>query len=316
MNDIRTICCIGTGTMGPSMAAIFALAGYEVRMFGRTAAGVDRGFRGVGACLQSCREHGLVAPEELPAVAARIKGTTSLAEAAADADFVMESAVEDLTVKRQVFAAVEGLCPDRAILATNTSGLSPTAIAAGLDRPEKFVAVHFMNPPHLMAAVEVVPGGATAPATVAAACGLLKKIGKTPVVLRREAPGFIANRLQFALLREALYIVDQGIATAETVDTAMKHLSRRLSATGPLETADLGGLDVFADIAAYLVPDLCSSPVPPPVLAAAKAAGNLGAKTGRGFYDWSDGEKLRAVRKRREEVLADWLRRDRDTHDR
>lgn len=313
MNDVRTICCIGTGTMGPYMAAIFAMAGYEVRMYGRTAAGIERGYRGVSACLHSCREHGLVAPAQIPAAVARIKGTTVLAEAAEGADFVMESAVEDLTVKRQIFAALEELCPDRAILATNTSGLSPSAIAAGLRLPERFVAAHFMNPPHLMAAVEVVPGGATSPATVAAACELLEKLGKVPVVLKREALGFLANRLQFALLREALYIVEQGIATAETVDTAMKHLSRRMSATGPLETADLGGLDVFADIAAYLVPDLCSSPVPPPVLAAAKAGGNLGAKTGRGFYDWSDGEKLQAVRQLRETVLADWLRRDRET---
>ncbi len=313
MNAIKTICCIGTGTMGPSMAALFALAGYEIRMFGRTAASVERGRRGVNACLASCREHGLVAPEQIPAAVARVTATTLLPEAAAGADFVMESVSEDLAAKRQIFAALEELCPDRAIFASNTSGLSPTAIAAGLRRPERFVVAHFMNPPHLMAAVEVVPGEATSPATVAAACDLLAKIGKTPVVLRREAPGFIANRLQFALLREALAIVDQGIAAPETVDTAMKHLSRRMSATGPLETADLGGLDIFADIAAYLIPDLCSSPALPPALAAARERGDLGAKTGRGFYDWSDSEKLQAVRKHRETVLADWLRRDRET---
>jgi 3-hydroxybutyryl-CoA dehydrogenase len=311
MNKIRTICSVGTGTMGPYMAALFALAGYDVRMFGRSAAGVERGFHGVRACLASCREHGLVSPDQIPAAVARIHGTADLGEAAAGADFVMESVSEDLAVKRQVFAALEELCPGHAIFASNTSGLSPTAIATGLRNPERFVAAHFLNPPHLMAIVEVVPGEATSPATLDAAGELLRKIGKIPVTLKREALGFIANRLQFALLREALSLVEQGIATAETVDTAMEHLSRRLSATGPLKTADLGGLDIFHSIAAYLLPDLCVSAAPPPALAAAKERGDLGAKTGRGFYDWSDAAKLAAVRKHREAVLAEWLRRDR-----
>ncbi|MDT8902001.1 3-hydroxyacyl-CoA dehydrogenase family protein [Anaeroselena agilis] len=310
MNDIKTICSVGTGTMGPYMAALFALAGYDVRMYGRSAPSVEQGFRGVCACLESCREHGLVTSEQIPAAVARIQGTADLAEAAAGADFVMESVSEDLAVKREVFAALEALCPTHAIFASNTSGLSPTAIASGLVNPERFVAAHFLNPPHLMAIVEVVPGEATSPATVDAACELLKKIGKIPVTLKREALGFIANRLQFALLREALHLVDQGIATAETVDTTLKHLSRRLSATGPLETADLGGLDVFHSIAAYLLPDLNASTAPPPALAAARERGDLGAKTGRGFYDWSDAARLAAVKKHRETILAEWLRRD------
>ncbi len=310
MSEIKTICSVGTGTMGPYMAALFALAGYDVRMYGRSAPSVERGFRGVRACLDSCREHGLVSPADIPAAVARITGTADLAAAAAGADFVMESVSEDLAVKREVFAALEKHCPAHAIFASNTSGLSPTAIAAGLRSPARFVAAHFLNPPHLMAIVEVVPGEATSPATVDAACDLLKKIGKIPVTLKREALGFIANRLQFALLREALNLVEQGIATAETVDTTMKHLSRRLSATGPLETADLGGLDIFHSIAAYLLPDLNGTTAPPPSLVAAKESGDLGAKTGRGFYDWSDAAKLAAVRKHREAVLAEWLRRD------
>jgi 3-hydroxybutyryl-CoA dehydrogenase len=145
------------------------------------------------------------------------------------------------------------------IFATNTSGLSPTAIAEAIERKDKFVVAHFWNPPHLMPLVEVVPAKHTSQETVDITWQLMEKIGKKPVALKREALGFIGNRLQLALLREALYIVESGIATQEAVDTTVKYsLGRRLSVTGPLESADLGGLDIFYNISNYLMADLCN----------------------------------------------------------
>jgi 3-hydroxybutyryl-CoA dehydrogenase len=308
--DIKTICNIGTGTMGPGTAVVFAMAGYKVRLFGRTDRSLDHGFKGIDAALESYREHDMADSGQITAIRARITGTTTLEAAAADADFVIETVAEDIETKRKVFAALDSICPAHAIFASSTSGLSPTAIAEAVRRRDKFVVAHFWNPPHIVPVVEVVPGRLTAPETINITCDLLERTGKKPVVLKQEALGFIANRLQLALLREALYLVEQGIATPETVDTTMKHLARRLSATGPLETADLGGLDIFYNIAGYLLKDLCNSPDLPPALKEAFESGNLGAKTGKGFYDWSDAGRLNAIKKTREDLLFDWLKKE------
>lgn len=309
-NDIKIICSLGTGTMGPGTAVMFALAGYSVRMFGRTAESIERGFKGINTVLQTYKEYNLVSDNQIPQIQEKIKGTTTLEEAAEGADFIIESVAEDLAVKQEVFAILDKVCSAHTIFASSTSGLSPSLLAEVVKRKDKFIIAHFMNPPHLMPIVEVVPGKFTSQETLDITLKLIERIGKKPAVLKREAPGFIANRLQFALLREALYIVEQGIAAPETVDMTMKCLSRRFSATGPLEGADLGGLDIFYNIANYLMQDLCSNPATPQALAEAKESGNLGAKTGKGFYDWSDGVKLNKINKFREKILMEWLQKD------
>jgi len=175
------------------------------------------------------------------------------------------------------------------------------------------VVAHFWNPPHLVPLVEVVPGKYTAQETVDVTWALMEKIGKKPVALKREALGFIGNRLQLALLREALYIVQEGIATPEAVDATVRYsLGRRYGVTGPLESADLGGLDIFQNISGYLYKDLCNDPVSSPLLAETVARGDLGAKTGKGFYDWTSPEVLGKLKKQREAVLIDWLQKDKN----
>ncbi len=311
-DDIKTICSLGTGTMGPGTAVMFALAGYNVRMFGRSPESIERGFKGINAVLATYEKHNLISNHQISQIHARVKGVTSLEEAAEGADFVIESVAEDIGVKQKVFAILDKICSAHVIFASSTSGISPSALAEAVQRKDKFVVAHFINPPHLMPLVEVVPGKFTSPATIDITLKLIERIGKKPAVLKREAPGFIANRLQFALLREALYIVEQGIAAPETVDATMKCLSRRFSATGLLEGADLGGLDIFYDISHYLIKDLCSSPDIPATLVKAKESGELGAKTGKGFYDWSEAGKLNEISKFREEVLMEWLKKDRE----
>jgi 3-hydroxybutyryl-CoA dehydrogenase len=315
VKDIKNICNLGTGTMGHGTAVMFAKAGYNVRMYGRSPESIERGFRGIRAALETYREHQLVSDADIPAILGRIKGVTTLEEAAEGADFVIESVAEEIEVKRRVFAALDKLCAPHTIFATNTSGLSPTAVAEAVSRKDKLVVAHFWNPPHLVPLVEVVPGKHTSAETVDVTWKLMEQIGKKPVALKREALGFIGNRLQLALLREALYIVEQGIATPEAVDTTVKYsLGRRLGVTGPLESADLGGLDIFQSISSYLNPDLCVDSGVSPLLSDATARGDLGAKTGTGFYDWTDAARLGKLKKTRERILIDWLQKDRETN--
>jgi 3-hydroxybutyryl-CoA dehydrogenase len=312
LDSIKNICNLGTGTMGYGTALTFAMAGYNVRMFGRSPASIERGFASIQAALETYRRHHLVREAEIPGILDRIQGVMTLREAAHEADFVIESVAELLAVKQNIFSELERLCSPHTVFATNTSGLSPTDIASVLENKERFVVAHFWNPPHLVPLVEVVPGLHTAPETVDVTWKLMEKIGKKPVALKREALGFIGNRLQLALLREALYIVESGIATQEAVDTTVKYsLGRRLGATGPLETADLGGLDVFYNISTYLMRDLCNSPEAPSLLREAMEKGALWAKTGSGLYDW-DPDSLSKIKQRRETVLIEWLQRDKE----
>lgn len=313
VKDIRNICNVGTGTMGHGTAVMFAKAGYNVKMYGRTQESIDRGLKGVRSALETYKAHQLVTEAEIPQILARVTGVTSLEEAAKDADFVIESVAEDLAVKQAMFKQLDKLCPAHTIFATNTSGLSPTAVAEGVTRKDKFVVAHFWNPPHLVPLVEVVPGKHTAQSTVDLTWALMEKIGKKPVALKREALGFIGNRLQLAMLREALYIVQEGIATAEAVDATVRYsLGRRYGVTGPLESADLGGLDIFQNISGYLYKDLCNDPVSSPLLAETVARGDLGAKTGKGLYDWTSPEVLGKLKKQREAVLIEWLQKDKN----
>lgn len=309
LENITLIAGIGTGTMGSGTALAFALGGYSVNMYGRTRESLDRGQKRVHEALDLLWENGLVEGQK-EAVLERIQGHTDLGSAVEDAQFVIESVAEDLEVKKAVFREMETLCSPEAILATNTSGLSPTLISETLEKKDRFLVSHFWNPPHLMPIVEVVPGKFTSEETVKITGELLEKIGKKPVSLKKEAPGFIGNRLQFALLREALHIVDEGIASREDVDRTMRFsLGRRLADTGPLESADLGGLDIFYNVASYLFRDLSNTPDVSPLLRDPAIRGDLGAKTGKGIYQWTE-SKLKETVKFRERTLVEWLKRD------
>jgi len=310
IENIKTICSLGTGTIGSSIAAMLAMAGYNVRMFGRSEESIARGFDSIYKILKTCEEYGLISSMQNSEITSKIQGVTTIEEAAEGADFVLEAVAEDLTVKQNIFSALDKLCLPHTIFASSTSGLSPTLISTAVNRPDRFIVAHFINPPHLMPLVEVLPGKLTSPQTIDNTLCLLRKLGKAPVLMEKEAPGFIVNRLQMALMREALYMIEQGFASLEAVDTAIKHISRRFSVTGLLEGADLGGLDVFYNIAGYLMKDLCNSTDIPVSLIRAKESGNLGAKTGQGFYNWSNAGKIEEVKKVRDDILFFWIKND------
>lgn len=303
-------CSIGTGTMGSTSSAALAAAGKRVALWGRSEESIARGLESAKKALFALEENGLLGCPGEEAIS-RIVPVTDFAAAAGGAFFILESVSENLFTKHSVLLEAEKYCAPEAIIGSNTSGLLPSDIAAPLKQPGRFLVTHFWNPAHLMPLVEICPGRETAGETVEKTRQFLLSAGKKAVVLAKEAHGFIVNRLQFALLREAIHIVESGVASAEEVDEAMKaSLGRRLADTGPFETADLGGLDVFYSIASYLFADLSNAREAPGFLREKAEKGLFGAKTGEGLYSWPAGKRAE-LEKKRAATLISFLKRDR-----
>ncbi len=309
---IGRVAVIGVGIMGTGLAAEWAAGGRAVTLYGRdegrTAVGLER----ATVALRALEQGGLLGADGLAGALARIATATDLAAAIAGADFVQESVPEQLDLKRALFGELDRLCPPTTILASNTSGLPISRFAEGLAGAARIIGVHYLNPPHLMPPVEVIPGEATAPETVERVRAALLELGKSPLLVRREVPGFLWNRLQFALAREAFWLVENGVATMEEVDLAMRRgLGRRWAIAGPFASLDLGGIDTMASVAAYLFPELSTAEETPEFLDRRIAAGQYGAKTAEGFYPWP-ADKLAATLARRDAILLAALRADRE----
>jgi 3-hydroxybutyryl-CoA dehydrogenase len=293
----RTVAVIGNGLIGHGVAQIFAAASRDVRLIGRSEASLARALERIRESLRRFVEHGLIEPGDVEPIAARIRTSTTL-DAAAGADLVIEAVPEDPALKLAVFEHLDRVCPPPAVLASS-SGHPVSRLIGRVRRRERAVAVHFWNPPQLIPLVEVCAGPETAPDVVPWVVDVLVAVAKQPVVLEREIDGFLGNRLQFALLREALALWASGVASAEAIDLAVKaSFGRRLAVTGPLESADLGGLDTFQAFAAFLFPGLDASPAPPAAMGEVVRAGHRGPATGRGIYDWTrrDSQALLAAR--------------------
>jgi 3-hydroxybutyryl-CoA dehydrogenase len=231
-----------------------------------------------------------------------------LKEAAADAQFVVEAVTENLEVKQKLFRELDSICSSDCILATNTSVISITEIAAKSTKRERIVGTHFWNPPYLIPLVEVIKGRETSPQVVDHTVDLLRSVGKHPVKVKKDVPGFVGNRLQHALWREAISIIDKGIADPETVDEVIKKgFGIRLPVLGPIENADMVGLDLVMAIHDYLSKHLESSPEPAPLLREKVKKGELGFKTGQGFRRWS-AEEIQHSRKKLLEYLLKWTK--------
>jgi 3-hydroxybutyryl-CoA dehydrogenase len=222
----------------------------------------------------------------------------------ASAQFVIEAIPEVLELKHRLYASLAGLMADDAILASNTSGFPPDQLVAPLRAKERFLIAHFWNPPHMIPLVEVVPGTATTPHVTEQTAALMSAIGMEPVVLTKAIPGFVGNRLQFAVLREALNIVRSGAATPDVVDRVMKaSLGRRWGFVGPLEGADMGGLDTFLDISTHLMPELAKDEDVLDLLRAQVNAGRVGLRSGAGFYEWDEAH-LAQVKEGRKRLIS------------
>jgi 3-hydroxybutyryl-CoA dehydrogenase len=302
----RRVGVLGAGTMGAGIAMSFALAGSSVRLCGRREATRERARRQIAAGLDALVVHGGLGPEAAGAARDRIALVADAGHAVEGAALVAESVVEDLEVKCELLANAEREAPPDAVLTTNTSSLPLAALSDCLRDPARFAALHWFNPPELVELVEIVAGPASAPATLERLVAWARAAGKTPVRLRRDIPGFVANRLQYALVREAHALVEAGICDRAAVDAAVTAgLGARWAAVGPFESMDLAGLDVHLAVAERLFPLLATASAPPPALAALVAAGDLGVETGRGLRGaYSPDEVTEIARRRAATLLA------------
>src|SRR2546430_11607665 len=279
------VAVVGAGTMGHGIAYVAALAGFEVRLTDSRADAIPLAVRKIGDLLEGGVKRGKLSEADLSAVAARLRPERELSAALRHAEVVIEAVVEDLAVKQRLFAELERAAPAAALLATNTSSLSVGAIASAVRDPGRVLGLHFFNPVHAMKLVEVVTHERTGAGTVDRALAFVRQLGKEPIVVK-DAPGFASSRLGVALGLEAMRMLEQGVASAEDIDRAMELGYNH--PMGPLKLTDVVGLDVRLAIAGYLYRTLEEPQFEPPSILRDKVAkGELGKKTGKGFYIWS-----------------------------
>ncbi len=304
---IKHITIFGSGLMGCGIAQIFAadpslnVTVYALSIAEANVAGNLR------ANLKPFIDKGIYTVQQAEAIIGNVHVTEDRREAMVQADLIIECVFEDMALKQSIFEEFEANCRPDTILASNTSVMSISAIGERVTGKDRVVGTHFWNPPYLIPLVEVVKTDDTSEATMEATMALLKKAGKHPIYVKKDVPGFVANRLQHALWREAISIVENGIADAATVDEAIKHgPGLRLPVLAPMENADMVGLDLTFAIHDYILKDLEDSHAPSPLLKEKIAAGELGFKSGKGFQEWTP-ETIGASRKRLSEYLIDAL---------
>lgn len=297
VQDVAHVAIIGNGLMGQGISQVFARGGKRVTLIGRNPDSLTKAMAAIRRNIDAFVERGLTIKDEADAIFARIATSTRI-EDAGGAAHVIEAvpAVRELQI--EIFGKLDAICAADVVLGS-TSGQPVSLMTGAMKHPERAVAMHFIYPAQLIPIVEVCGGPQTLPEVVQWACAMLKAAGQTPAVMNKEADGFIINRLQFALLREAWSMWANGIASAEAIDTSFKlSLGRRYSITGPIESAELGGLDIMHKFAEFLLPGLDTSATPPQAVGDLVKARNFGLKTGKGLYDWSarDGKALLAAR--------------------
>ncbi len=283
MASIQTIGVVGAGTMGHGIAQVFAQAGFDVRLQDVAPAALERATAGVSRSLDKLVTKGTLTAEAAAAARGRLSTSTDL-DALAEADYVVEAIVEDADAKRRLFSTLDKMLGPEVILASNTSSISVTTLGAATARPDRVLGMHFMNPVPLMPLVELIRGHATSSDALATATALCERLGKTPVEAA-DYPGFIANRILMPMINEAIYAVMQGVGTTEAIDAVMTLGMRH--PMGPLTLADFIGLDVCLAIMEVLHAGLGDDKYRPcPLLRRMVASGQLGRKSGHGFYDY------------------------------
>jgi 3-hydroxybutyryl-CoA dehydrogenase len=301
------IAVIGAGLMGHGIAQVFAAAGHPVRLFDNDLGTLRTAHGRVRANLTAMARGGVDLGAGIDEIVGHIDTAPELATACEGCDFVFEAVFESLELKQGIFAKVDRLCPPQTILCSNTSVISITEIAARSQNRDRIIGTHFWNPPYLIPLVEVIRAQDSATSCLQATYDLLGRAGKHPVHVHKDVPGFVGNRLQHALWREAFSIIDEGICDPATVDEVIRNgFGLRLPILGPVETADMIGLDLTLAIHDYILKYLNADPGPSSTLQARVSAGKLGFKTGGGFLEWTESAKAES-RQRLAEYLIRYL---------
>jgi len=280
---IRQIAIIGSGTMGRGIAYLGAVAGYDTILHDSDPAALDAAKASVESTLRKGVEKGKVTETDAVLALDHLRVAPELEEATRGADLIIEAVPEELDLKRNIFAQVDLVCGEETIIASNTSSMSITKLAGSVERRDRFVGMHFFNPPHVMKLIEIVRGERTSDDTIAETRAVAEKMGKQPIVVR-DTPGFATSRLGVAIGLEAIRMLEEGVASAEDIDRAMELGYNH--PMGPMRLTDLVGLDVRLGIAEYLAATLGPRFEPPQLLRDMVAKGHLGKKSGRGFYEW------------------------------
>lgn len=297
-DEIRRIGVIGAGLMGHGIAQDFTLAGYQVGLHDVSGDILERARENMRQNLAIMAGAQMIDTNAVDSVPEKVFMSTHLTEVVSGADYVVEAITEDLPLKQRVFAEIDELCPEHTIIASNSSTYMPSSMASATGRPDKVLVTHYFNPPHFVPLVEVVCHEGTSDTTFETVMSLLNRVGKRPVAVRKEIPGFIGNRLQFALLRECLSLVEKGVATPQDIDAVVKNsFGRRLAVAGPFEVFDAAGWDTIFAILSELAPDLDASSAASTLAADNVRRGRLGLKSGSGFYDWTP-ESAQTLRER------------------
>jgi len=288
LEDIRNISVIGVGIMGHGIGLTYALDGYNVTLNARQETSLSNALRHIRYALGTFVEGGLISQDMLEATLSRITTTTHLKEAVKDADFVTEAVPDDAEVKTKLFGDLDVLCPEHTILASNTATFMLQDFTSQCKRKDRVLTTHWINPPHIVPLVEVVRGEETSDETVELIYALLKKVKKMPVKILKELPGLVHNRIQDGMIREVWSLWEQGIASSEDIDLIVKMgFGFRLAAIGPLETCDLGDLDGWYTDTCRLFKLISDAKKPPEALKRMVEAGELGLKSGKGFFNYA-----------------------------
>ena len=303
-DKVKKVAVVGAGTMGPGMAATFARHGFDTALYDVKSEQLDKAKGTVDFVYGTLTNGGFMTAEEADAGRDRIAYTTDLSEALAGADFVVETVPEQKALKQQVFQEIEAQVGDETIIASNTSGIPISDLASVTRVPGRVVGMHWSNPPHLIPVIEVIRGERTSDETAQATVAVVEQIGMVPAMVDKDVAGFVENRILYAIMREALHLLDEGVASAEAIDTITKWgIGYKLAVIGPLELLDVAGLDIYTSVASYLNKDLNASPEVSATVTNKVKEGKLGLKTQGGLFEYTP-ERIQQLQQQRGRKLV------------
>lgn len=301
--NIRVVTVVGSGTIGPGIAAGFARHGFETRVYDVKDEQLEKAKGAVDFLCATLIRGGFMTEAEAEITKKNISYTLDMDAALRGSDYVVETVPEKKEIKQSVFQEIERRVSPKTIIASNTSGIPITVLAEVCANPERVAGMHYSNPPHLIPVIEVIRGKQTSEETLDTVFAISKRIGMIPARVDKDVPGFVENRILYAIMREALHLLDEGVASAEAIDTITKWgIGYKLAVIGPLELLDVAGLDIYTSVASYLNADLSNEVGVSATVGDKVAAGNLGIKTGKGLFDYTP-ERIQELQAKRGKLL-------------